>query len=125
MDEAQKEEIIRKKAAKGDMTEGNVAKKLIAFAIPVAIASLVQALYNLADMSIVGHFVGSAGMSAVTMGGLIINVVFAAFLGAVFSAFFFSYGILFFQQGLLSRVKIFIELPLYKGGRRYCDQHTN
>ncbi len=77
MDEAQKEEIIRKKAAKGDMTEGNVAKKLVAFAIPVAIASLVQALYNLADMSIVGHFVGSAGMSAVTMGGLIINVVFA------------------------------------------------
>ena len=77
MDEAQKEAIIKKKAAKGDMTEGNVAKKLIAFAIPVAIASLVQALYNLADMSIVGHFVGSAGMSAVTMGGLIINVVFA------------------------------------------------
>ena len=58
MDEAQKEAIIKKKAAKGDMTEGNVAKKLIAFAMPVAIASLVQALYNRGDVSKVGHFVG-------------------------------------------------------------------
>ena len=50
-------------------------KKLIAFAIPLAIASFVQALYNLADMPIVGHYIGSAGMSAVTMGGLVANVV--------------------------------------------------
>lgn len=63
------------KAAKGDLTVGNVGKKMILFAIPVAIANLVQALYNLADMAIVGHFVGSAGMSAVTMGGLTITVV--------------------------------------------------
>lgn len=81
MEETQKEAVVNKKAAKGDLTEGNVGKKLIAFAIPLAIASLVQALYNLADMSIVGHFVGSAGMSAVTMGGLIINVVFAVING--------------------------------------------
>ena len=73
--------VEQKKAAKGDLTQGSVPKKLIAFAIPLAIASLVQALYNLADMSIVGHFVGSAGMSAVTMGGLIINVVFAVVNG--------------------------------------------
>ena len=81
MEETQKEEAIRKRAAKGDMTEGSVGRKLVAFAIPLAVASLVQALYNLADMSIVGHFVGSAGMSAVTMGGLIINVVFAVING--------------------------------------------
>ena len=80
MEEA-KEEVVNKKIAKGDMTEGSVGKKLVVFAIPLAIASLVQALYNLADMSIVGHFVGSAGMSAVTMGGLIINVVFAVING--------------------------------------------
>lgn len=61
--------------AKGDFTQGSVGKKLIAFAIPLAIASFVQALYNLADMAIVGHFIGSAGMSAVTMGGLVANVV--------------------------------------------------
>ena len=63
--------------AKGDLTEGSVGKKLVAFAIPLAIASFVQALYNLADMAIVGHFVGSAGMSAVTMGGLIANTLLA------------------------------------------------
>ena len=70
-----------KKALKGDLTVGSVGRKLIAFAIPLAIGNLVQALYNLADMAIVGHFVGSAGMSAVTMGGLIVNVVLAVILG--------------------------------------------
>lgn len=64
-----------KKNNKGDMTEGSVAKKLIAFSVPLAIGILVQAIYNLADMSIVGHFIGAAGMSAVTMGGLVTNVV--------------------------------------------------
>ncbi len=68
---------MNEKSAKGDLTVGSVGKKLIAFAIPIAIANLVQAMYHLADLSIVGHFVGSAGMSAVTMGGLVINVVLA------------------------------------------------
>ncbi|MCQ2529686.1 MAG: MATE family efflux transporter [Lachnospiraceae bacterium] len=89
-------EKMQKKAAKGDLTQGSVGKKLVLFAVPLAIASLVQALYNLADMAIVGHFVGSAGMSAVTMGGLIINVVLAianglsnggsVFMGQLFGA---------------------------------------
>ena len=70
-----------KKIAKGDLTEGSVGKKLILFAIPLAIASLVQALYNLADMAIVGHFIGSAGMSAVTMGGLVVGVVLSVCMG--------------------------------------------
>jgi len=72
---------IDKKATKGDLTQGNVAKKLIVFAIPIAIANLVQSLYNLADMAIVGQYLGSTGMSAVTMGGLIINVVQAIIFG--------------------------------------------
>ncbi|MBE6016455.1 MAG: MATE family efflux transporter [Lachnospiraceae bacterium] len=67
--------MTNEKSAKGDLTVGNVGKKLVLFAIPVAIANLVQALYNLADMAIVGHYIGSAGMSAVTMGGQIITVV--------------------------------------------------
>ncbi len=68
-------------AVKGDMTVGSVGRKLVAFAIPIAITNLIQALYNMADMSIVGHFVGSAGMSAVTMGGLVVNVVLAVVTG--------------------------------------------
>lgn len=89
-------EKLQKKAARGDLTQGSVGKKLVLFAIPLAIASLVQALYNLADMAIVGHFIGSVGMSAVTMGGLIINVVLAianglsnggtVFMGQLFGA---------------------------------------
>ncbi len=89
-------EKMQKKAARGDLTQGSVGKKLVLFAIPLAIASLVQALYNLADMAIVGHYIGSAGMSSVTMGGLIINVVLAianglanggtVFMGQLFGA---------------------------------------
>lgn len=69
------------KSDNGDLTTGSVGKKLVLFAIPLAIASLVQALYNLADMAIVGHFIGSAGMSAVTMGGLVVNVVLSIIMG--------------------------------------------
>lgn len=72
---------VNKKALRGDLTEGSVAKKLIVFAIPIAIANLVQSLYNLADMAVVGQYLGSTGMSAVTMGGLIINVVQAIIFG--------------------------------------------
>lgn len=75
------EGMNEKKLERGDLTTGSVGKKMIAFAIPLAIASLVQALYNLADMAIVGQYIGSAGMSAVTMGGLVANVVLAVING--------------------------------------------
>lgn len=60
-----------------DLTTGNISMKLIRFAIPLVLMQLLQAVYNLVDMIIVGQFVGSAGMSAVNIGGQVTHLVLA------------------------------------------------
>lgn len=52
-----------------DFTEGKITKSLIAFAFPLFMSSLLQVVYNMVDMLVVGRFTGSAGLSAVTVGG--------------------------------------------------------
>ena len=44
-------------------------KQLLKFSVPFILANLLQQLYNLADMVIVGQFVGSAGLAAASSGG--------------------------------------------------------
>ena len=46
-----------------DLTEGNVAKKLLYFAFPFMLSNLLQTVYNLVDMAVVGHFKASAGLT--------------------------------------------------------------
>lgn len=50
-----------------DLTQGSVAKKLLRFAVPFMLSNILQTLYSLVDMVIVGRFVGSSGLSAVTV----------------------------------------------------------
>lgn len=52
-----------------DLSKGNVVKQLILFAFPFLVSSIVQSLYNVADMLIVGNFSGTASMSGVNIGG--------------------------------------------------------
>ncbi len=57
-----------------DFTEGNISKILITFAGPFLLANLLNNLYNMVDMIIIGHFVGSTGTVAVSMGGRMLNL---------------------------------------------------
>lgn len=57
-----------------DMTQGSVTKKLMKFAGPFILANLLQNLYNMVDMIVVGQFVGSSGLSAVSIGGDILHL---------------------------------------------------
>lgn len=52
-----------------DMTQGPVLRQLAIFAIPVALANALQAIYSMVDMVVVGQVVGSSGLSAVGIGG--------------------------------------------------------
>ncbi|MBQ9857894.1 MAG: MATE family efflux transporter [Oscillospiraceae bacterium] len=62
-----------------DLTEGKVGKRLIKFAIPFILANLLQTCYNLVDMIVVGQYCGQAGLSAVSVGGDLLNLfVFSA-----------------------------------------------
>lgn len=58
-----------------DLTTGNVAKKLLVFAFPLLVSNMLQAVYNMVDMIIVGQFIGGAGMSAVSIGGDLLHLL--------------------------------------------------
>lgn len=62
-------EETKKSSMINDLTEGSVSKQLIKFAWPFVISNFLQTVYNLVDMLIVGRYVGTAGLSAVAMGG--------------------------------------------------------
>ena len=52
-----------------DLTEGSVTKLLLIFAFPLLCSNLLQTVYNMVDMIVIGQFVGSTGLSAVSIGG--------------------------------------------------------
>jgi putative MATE family efflux protein len=52
-----------------NLSKGNVVKQLIRFAIPFIISNMIQTLYSVADMIIVGQFNGTVSMSGVNIGG--------------------------------------------------------
>ncbi len=58
-----------------DLTTGPMARKLYRFALPIIAINLLQAVYNVVDMAIVGRFLGSAGITAVTVGGQVVMIV--------------------------------------------------
>lgn len=58
-----------------DLTVGSVPKLLIAFASPLFLSNLLQAVYNMVDMIVVGKYVGSTGLSAVSIGGDILHFI--------------------------------------------------
>ena len=64
-----------------DLTSGSVLRQLIAFGIPVLLANLLQACYSVVDMFVVGHYIGSVGVSAVSIGGQIINIISSFCIG--------------------------------------------
>ena len=66
-----------------DLTSGSVAHTMIFFAAPLFFSSLLQTAYNMADMIIIGHFVGKEGLAAASIGGDILN--FASFVAMGFA----------------------------------------
>lgn len=54
------------KTSKTLMTEGSILKKIIHFAFPIFLGSLFQQMYNTVDSLIVGNFLGSNALAAVS-----------------------------------------------------------
>ena len=64
-------------------TSGNIPKQLMLFTLPFMASNALQVLYSTVDMIIVGKFVGTAGLSAVSQSSQILN--FATMLSLGFS----------------------------------------
>ena len=60
---------------KSDFTQGSILKKLIPFMIPSIGALVLQAAYGAVDLLVVGRFGSTAGLSAVSTGSQILNLV--------------------------------------------------
>ena len=69
------------KLQKGDLTEGPIAKKLILFALPLLVGSLVQQLYNTVDLIYVGNFIGKSASAAIGASSLLITCLVGFFGG--------------------------------------------
>ena len=60
---------------KADFTQGNILKKLTAFMMPILGALILQAAYGAVDLLVVGRFGSTSGLSAVSTGSQVLNLV--------------------------------------------------
>ena len=60
---------------RSDFTQGSILKKLSFFMLPVLGALILQAAYGAVDLLVVGQFGSTAGLSAVSTGSQILNLV--------------------------------------------------
>ena len=64
-----------------DLTEGPVAKTLILFSLPFMVSTLLQTLYSTVDTIVVGQYLGSAGLSGVSNGSQLMQLIYMMVIG--------------------------------------------
>lgn len=60
---------------KSDFTQGSILKKLALFMLPILGALMLQATYGAVDLLVVGRFGSTSGLSAVSTGSQVLNLV--------------------------------------------------
>ena len=76
------------------MTSGSIGKRMMFFALPLLLGNLFQQLYNTVDSLIVGNFLGSSALAAVSSSGSLIFMLtgflsgISAGAGVVISKYF-------------------------------------
>ena len=61
--------------SRSDFTQGSIIKKLVPFMMPILGALVLQAAYGAVDLLVVGHFGSTSGLSAVSTGSQVLNLV--------------------------------------------------
>ncbi len=64
-----------------DMLNGSIWNKIIIFALPILASSVLQQLFNAADVAVAGRFAGSTALAAVGSTGALINLIINLFVG--------------------------------------------
>lgn len=64
-----------------DFTQGNIVRAIVLFSIPLIMGELLQNLYNSADAFVVGNLVDQNALAAVTVCGVISNMIVSFFNG--------------------------------------------
>lgn len=64
-----------------ELTTGPIMKTLLAFAVPIILSSLVQQLYSMVDLIVIGYYVGSVGTVGVNTGSELADLLMPVALG--------------------------------------------
>ena len=72
---------VPKRGKDVDMTEGNILRHLIQFALPLLMGNVFQQMYNMVDTWVVGKFVSNEAYAAVGTVGPVINMLIGFFAG--------------------------------------------
>lgn len=80
-----------------NLTEGNIYKNFLIFAIPIVISGLLSQAYNIIDSMIAGKYLGEAGLAAVGSTAAFINLATSIFWGystgsSIYTAILFGAG---------------------------------
>ena len=67
------------KTAQQDLTAGPLGKQILVFSIPLILSNLLQVLFNMADVAVVGRFAGSVALGAVGSTTILVSL-FTGFL---------------------------------------------
>ncbi len=67
--------VTQKRKVGRDLTTGSVAKGLMIFALPIILTNVIQQLYSMVDLAVIGQYVGSIGSVGVSTGGEIADLV--------------------------------------------------
>lgn len=71
----------RSKSYEMDMCSGPLFSKIVIFSMPLLLTSILQLLYNAADIVVVGRYAGSVALAAVGSTGSLINLIVNLFMG--------------------------------------------
>ena len=69
-----------------NLTQGNVLKTIITFSVPFFLSKLLQTLYGLADLFIIGQFESVASTTAVSVGSQVMHMMTAMIIGLALGA---------------------------------------
>ena len=86
-----------------DLTDGNITKTMLIFALPMIAGNLLQQFYNITDTFIVGRYVGSNGLAAVGSAYSLMTFITSIIIGlSMGSGVLFS---IYFGQRKLDKLK--------------------
>lgn len=74
-------QAVRKDKVGTNLTEGPIMSSLLLFAIPIVLTNLVQQLYSMVDLIVIGQYVGNIGTVGVNTGGEMADLVTPVAMG--------------------------------------------
>ena len=77
----------KRKTTTRDMTQGNIVKQVLLFALPLMLGNVFQMLYNTVDSVVVGQFVSTQALAAVGSTTMIVNMLVVLLVGLVLRLF--------------------------------------